>query len=79
MTGRLLEEVRGQLGTSGDRDSLLKAALERAAEREKNGALADAREIWSGIIELYGDDPGAAVFLKEAREGLDKNRDSNPR
>jgi serine/threonine-protein kinase len=74
MTGRLLEEVHGQLQKTDDRDSLLKAALDRAAERLKNGAPDEAREIWSGIVDLYGDDPGAAEFVRQAREGLEQNR-----
>jgi serine/threonine-protein kinase len=77
MTGRLLEEVRGQIRKAGDRDGLIKAALERAAERAANGAPAEAREIWSGIVELYGDDPGAAELVKKARLGLEQNREAN--
>ncbi len=74
MTRNLLEEVRGQISQTDGRDGLIQAALERAAERARNGALAEAREIWSGIVELYGDDPGATAFVQQAREGLDKAR-----
>jgi serine/threonine-protein kinase len=74
MTGRLLDEVRGQLRQADDRDGLMSAALERAAERDRNGATAEAREIWSGLVELYGEDPSAAPLVEQAREGLEKTR-----
>jgi len=74
LTSRLLEEVRGQPGTADDRDGLIKAALQRAEKLAKDGSLAEAREIWSGIIELYGDDPGTTGFVKQAREALERSR-----
>jgi serine/threonine-protein kinase len=72
---RALEDVRGQLARGADRDSLIKGALERAAEKAQGGDIAGAREIWNGIIELYGDDPAAAEFVKQAHAGLEKYRD----
>jgi serine/threonine-protein kinase len=74
MTGRLLDEVRGQIRQTDDRDGLMSAALERATERAQNGATAEAREIWSGLVELYGDDPSAVSLVQQAREGLEKTR-----
>jgi len=72
---RALEDVRGELGRGDDRGNLIKGALERAAGKTGDGDVAQAREIWHGIIELYGDDPNAAEFVKQAHEGLEKYRD----
>jgi serine/threonine-protein kinase len=69
---RALEDVRGQLARGDDRDSLIRGALERAAGNAADGDMAQAREIWNGIIELYGDDPGAAEFVRQAKEGIEK-------
>jgi len=74
MTGELLNEIRAQLDAAVDRDRMLAAALERAeAHAAENTAesRAAARDIWSGIIELYGDDPSASEFVTKAREGLE--------
>jgi len=76
MTGQLLDDVRSQMASVDDRDALLENALSRAAERAKTGAMAEARQIWGGIVELYGDDPAAAEFVKQARAGLE-NREAN--
>jgi serine/threonine-protein kinase len=73
---KLLEEVRGQLARGADRDELLQGALDRAAARVKAGDLSEARQIWEGIIGLYGEDPGAAEFVNQARAALDSNRDA---
>jgi hypothetical protein len=75
LTVKLLEDVRGQL--ADDREDLLKGSLERAAAKVKAGEVAAARTIWLGIIELYGDDPVAAEFVQQAKEGLEANRDAN--
>jgi serine/threonine-protein kinase len=72
---RALEDVRGQLAGRDDRGSLIQGALERAAGKARDGDVAQAREIWNGIIALYGDDPAAADFVKQANEGLEKYRD----
>jgi serine/threonine-protein kinase len=76
LTVRLLEDVRRQLAGAADRDELLNGSLERAAARDSEGKVAEAREIWKGILELYGDDPAAAEFVKQAKEGLQANRNA---
>jgi serine/threonine-protein kinase len=73
---KLLKEVRGQLAGVDDRDRLLQGSLDRAAAKARAGDLKEAREIWKGIVELYGDDPAAAGFVGQAREALDENRDA---
>jgi serine/threonine-protein kinase len=75
LAARALEDVRAQLAGGDDRSSLITGALERAGGKARNGDVAQAREIWNVIIALYGDDPMAAEFVKEAKEGLEKYRD----
>jgi hypothetical protein len=70
LTAQLLAETRKQLATGEDRNQLLKAALERARSLAGDGAVTDARHIWSAIVELYGDDPTAREFVTQAREAL---------
>jgi serine/threonine-protein kinase len=70
LTAKLLEGVRGQLAQVDDRNRMLTGALERAAAQVEKGNAAEARKIWEGIVELYGNDPGAAEFVEEAKKGL---------
>jgi serine/threonine-protein kinase len=73
LTGQLLDELGGNAAAADNRDRMLSAALDRAAKLVEAGSLAEARKIWSGLIELYGDDPSAAKFVDEAREALEKS------
>lgn len=73
LAGQILEEVRKQRAQTADRDSMLKGALERAAAYAEAGSIAAAREIWSSILELYADNPTAAEFVKQAKEGMERN------
>ena len=75
LTAQLLAETRAQLATGEDRDQLLKPALERAQTLAGEGSVADARHIWSAIIELYADDPVAREFVTRAREALAGSKD----
>jgi hypothetical protein len=74
-TGRLLEETRRQLVAADDRDEWLKTALERAAALARDGSVGQAREIWSSIIELYGEDTTAQDFVRLAEDGLEAHPD----
>lgn len=74
---QLLDEVREQRAADNDRARLLQSALERAAREAGSGAPAEARVIWNGIIELYGDDARAVEFVKQARDELEKHGGSN--
>jgi serine/threonine-protein kinase len=69
LTAQLLAETRQQLAGE-DRDQLLNTALERAHKLIAEGHVARARQILSGIVELYADDTSAAEFVKQAREAL---------
>jgi serine/threonine-protein kinase len=70
LTAQLLAETRSQLAAGDDRQQLLKAALERARTMADDGQIADARHIWSAIVELYADDPSAGEFVSQAQEAL---------
>jgi serine/threonine-protein kinase len=73
LTGQLLDELGGNAASADNRDHLLSAALDRAANLVEAGSPAEARKIWSGLVELYSDDPTAAKFVDEAREALEKS------
>jgi serine/threonine-protein kinase len=75
LTGQLLDELGGNSAGADNRDGMLSAALDRAANLVEAGSPAEARKIWSGLVELYSDDPTAAKFVDEAREALEKSRD----
>jgi serine/threonine-protein kinase len=70
LTAQLLADTRKQMATLEDRDQLLRAALERAKVLSGNGSVADARQIWSAIVELYADDPAAHKLVAQAQEAL---------
>jgi serine/threonine-protein kinase len=75
IAGQVLEDVRAQLAQRDDRDRLLESALKRAEDRAAEGAVAEARKIWEGIVELYDDDSGAAKYVQRAKDLLAENRD----
>jgi serine/threonine protein kinase len=77
LTGQLLDELGGNAAAADNRDRMLSAALDRAAKHVEAGSPAEARKIWSGLIELYGDDPSATKFVDEAREALEKSGAGN--
>ncbi len=74
LTGQLLDELGGNAAVADNRDRLLSAALDRASNLVEAGLPAEARKIWSGLVELYGDDPTATKFVDEAREALEKSQ-----
>jgi serine/threonine-protein kinase len=74
LTGQLLDELGGNSAGADNRDRMLSAALDRAAKLVEAGSPAEARKIWSSLIELYVDDPSATKFVDEAREALEKSQ-----
>lgn len=77
MSSRLLAEVREQRSKGEDATSLLTTALARAKTLADEGKIDGAQEIWRGIVELYGDDPAAAEFVKTAKKELAGHSDGN--
>ena len=72
LTGRLLEELGQNPPGDDSRDRLLESALERASHDAESGDREQARKIWSGILELYSDDPSASKYVEESRAALEK-------
>lgn len=64
----LKEELTRQATT--DRFQYVEQALARAAELQKSGKLAEAREIWRSVVALYDSDPGAQSLVSQARKLL---------
>ncbi len=54
-------------GKNKDRWPGVRAALERARDLNKQGKRADAERIWTGIEQLYRNDPAADEFLDEVK------------
>jgi serine/threonine-protein kinase len=72
-----LEDVRKQLSSADDRNQMLETALDRAAKLARDGSLAEAREIWNGVIDLYGDDPSAQEYIFRAAHALTEDDTTN--
>ncbi|MGQ0634265.1 MAG: serine/threonine-protein kinase [Planctomycetaceae bacterium] len=70
LASRLLDELRTQQPEANSRHELLQQALARAKRLAAEGKSDEARAIWSGLIELYGEDAEAAEFVSEARAAL---------
>jgi len=66
------KEMKAALAAAhgGARADFIAAARARAESFEKQGREAEAREIYEGLIALYGDDPAAAELLVPVREAL---------
>jgi serine/threonine-protein kinase len=73
LAGRLLEELRAQRAETVSWHEVLQQSLVRAQRLAQDGQLDEARAVWSGLIELYGEDPEAAEFVRQARAGLDEH------
>jgi len=74
LTAQLLAETRKQLAAGEDRDQLLNEALARARKLTAEGHVDKARQILTGIVDLYADDASAAEFVKQAREALERSQ-----
>jgi serine/threonine-protein kinase len=67
---KLVAELR-ERGVKHPRNlSFLTDALDRAEKLAADGKAQEAREIWNGVIALYGDDPTAAAEVARARRDL---------
>jgi serine/threonine-protein kinase len=73
----LLDEWRAERQDDPSRYEWLQQALDRAQKFASEGELDEARRIWSGVVELYHDDPAAAPYLKRARQGLSQEQASH--
>lgn len=71
-TQQLLVELRSQRTDNGERYKLLGASMDRAKSLVEQGEHDEARRIWTGVVELYGDDPGAQAEVEQARTYLDR-------
>lgn len=58
---------------------LIADALDRAERRLAEGDSTTAREIWSGIVDLYRDDPTAADSVQRARQQLQDTSSPDPK
>jgi hypothetical protein len=61
-----------RVGQNKDRFKQVRAALEKAADLKRQGKNADAERIWTGIEQLYRNDPGAAELLQEVAKARQK-------
>lgn len=77
-TQKRLAELKTEPDESNDRYSLLKSAMRRAEELHSQGQADEARVIWQGVIELYGDDPGAAAEVQKAMIGQSRLPEPEP-
>lgn len=66
----LLESWRKAQAEVEDRYGWVQNALDRAAKLSAEGERDAARRIWSSIVELYAEDPGADSYVQQARQAL---------
>lgn len=67
---QLLEEISKLRAAAGDLSSFAAQSAERAQQLAASGKVTEARALWSAIVELYADDPGAAEIVAAARAAL---------
>jgi serine/threonine-protein kinase len=67
---KLLTELRARREQHPRDLAFIGDALDRADKLAATGKVAEAREIWSGVIALYADDPHAANDVARARQSL---------
>ncbi len=67
---RLLVELRPPEKESEERYAWVKAALARADKQVAAGKVTEAESIWQSITQLYGQDPAARKFVKQAQDAL---------
>ena len=69
---RLLVELQPKEQDADERLGWVKGALERADKKAAEGRLAEARNIWTSITQLYGQDPAARKYVTQAQDALRK-------
>lgn len=69
---RLLAELQPADKESDARLGWVKSALERADKKAAEGRLAEARNIWTSITQLYSQDPAARKYVTQAQDALRK-------
>ncbi len=67
---RLLVELQPAAGESEERFGWLLAAMKRADKLAAEGQAAAARAIWTSVIQLYEQDPGAQKYVTQAQQAL---------
>jgi hypothetical protein len=78
MTEALLDDLRGNHFQQPDRDTFLKNVMDRAQRLHDAGNKTAAREIWAGMVELYGTDPGAGRDVELAKKKLNEDKTAGP-
>ncbi len=71
LTKQMLDDIREQRSQESDRDDIIAAALKRADDFDAKGESDQARNIWLGIIALYGDDLRVTQYVAQARQRLE--------
>lgn len=67
---QLLAELHKRQHEASGQEALLEEALSRARRLVESGQLAEARDVWTGLIALYGNNPGARDFVERALREL---------
>lgn len=62
-------------GSDDDRLQFVEASLQRADKLSASGKEIEAKKLWRGIIELYGNKPEFAAFVKRAEDRLHPTTD----
>jgi serine/threonine protein kinase len=67
---QLLQELQPDETAAAERLMWLKSATDRATRLTADQNPEAARSIWESIVQLYGQDPAAASYVKQAQEAL---------
>lgn len=69
---RIIDNLLARLpdGGSDGEERFLQRALQRAEELQQSGKNEEARQIWSSVVVLYGDDPAAVKSVRQAQSAL---------
>jgi len=70
----LLRELQPDETAEQEQQAWLKSALDRAEKFAAEKQTGSAREIWSSVVQLYGQDPAAKSYVQKAKEALNSTR-----
>src|SRR6185369_12579962 len=72
-TSQFLQTLEATQPSAKEQYQLLQDSVTRATQLDQDGHHEAAVPIWSAIIELYSNDPGAAESVERAKKALQQN------
>ncbi|MFN8856775.1 MAG: serine/threonine-protein kinase [Planctomycetaceae bacterium] len=71
---RQIAAIQSSGTAHADRLEIVRTALERAENQQRDGNTLAARELWQSIVRLYGDNQELAPLVEQAQQHIDEKK-----